>query len=205
MVDGPPGQHSRERRHQRPPKPTTWYSVLAQTVAWTIAGILFALILVLVLVPRLTGSTPYTILTGSMVPTMPPGTIVVTRPEPFASVRVGDVVTYQIVSGQPAVVTHRVLAINVESDGSQTLTMKGDANPSPDLKHVIAKQVRGVVWYSIPLVGYFGAIGSSDTRSVAARIVGAGLIVYALYVLIAALVRGKKPQRGHRGADDNAR
>ena len=65
-----------------------------------------------------------------MVPQMPPGTIVVDRPEPFASIRVGDVLTYQIASGEPAVVTHRVIAINVESDGSQTLTMKGDANPS---------------------------------------------------------------------------
>jgi signal peptidase I len=203
MVDDPPAQHAHDRRHERPARPKTWYGVLGQTIAWIIAGLLFALILVLVVVPRLTGSTPYTILTGSMVPTMPPGTIVVTRPEPFSVIRVGDVLTYQIASGQPAVVTHRVLGINVEADGSQTLTMKGDANPSPDLKRVIPKQVRGVVWYSVPYVGYVGAVGSADTRSVAARVVGAGLIAYALYVLIASLVRGRKPRSGHRRDSDN--
>jgi signal peptidase I len=196
MADEPPAQHARDHRHERSHQPATWYSILGQTVAWIIAGVLFALILVLVIVPRATGATPYTILTGSMVPTMPPGTVVVTRPEPFASIRVGDVLTYQIASGQPAVVTHRVIAINVEADGSQTLTMKGDANPSPDLKHVINKQVRGVVWYSVPLVGYFGAVGSADTRSVVARLIGAALIAYALYVLIAALIRGRKAPKG---------
>ncbi|HMH57675.1 MAG TPA: signal peptidase I, partial [Galbitalea sp.] len=152
MVDDPPVQHARDHRHERPGKPTTWFSILGQVIAWAIAALLFALILILVVVPRATGSTPYTILTGSMVPQMPPGTIVVNRPEPFSAIRVGDVLTYQIASGEPAVVTHRVIAINVESDGSQTLTMKGDANPSPDLRHVIGKQVRGVVWYSVPYV-----------------------------------------------------
>jgi signal peptidase len=201
MVDDPPAQHARDHRHERSGKPATWYGILGQGIAWTIAAVLFALILILVVVPRVTGSTPYTILTGSMVPQMPPGTIVVDRPQPFSSIRVGDVLTYQIASGEPAVVTHRVIAINVESDGSQTLTMKGDANPSPDLKHVISKQVRGVVWYSIPYVGYIGAVGSADGRSIAARVIGVGLIVYAIVVLILALVRGRSPRSGGRRGD----
>jgi signal peptidase len=202
MVDDPPAQHARDHRHERPGKAKTWYSILGQVIAWAIAAALFGLILILVVIPRATGSTPYTILTSSMVPLMPPGTIVVDRPEPFSSIRVGDVLTYQIASGEPAVVTHRVIGINVESDGSQTLTMKGDANPSPDLAHVISKQVRGVVWYSVPYVGYIGAVGSVDARSIAARIIGGGLILYAIVVLIASLVRGKSPRNGDRGGAD---
>jgi signal peptidase I len=202
MVDQAPAQHAHAHRHERPVKSNSWYRVLGQTIAWIVAVALFGLILVLVVVPRLTGATPYTILTGSMVPTMPPGTIVVTRPEPFSSIRVGDVLTYQIASGQPAVVTHRVIGINVEANGSQTLTMKGDANPSPDLKRVIPTQVRGVVWYSLPLVGYFGAVGSADTRSVVARIIGAGLILYAIYVLIAARIKGRRSRPSDRSASD---
>jgi signal peptidase I len=205
MVDQAPAQHARAPRHEHSSKPATWYGVLGQTVAWIVAAALFGLIIALVLIPRLTGSTPYTILTGSMVPTMPPGTIVVDRPEPFSSIRVGDVLTYQLVSGQPAVVTHRVLGINVEADGSQSLTMKGDANPTPDVKRVIPKQVRGVVWYSVPLVGYFGAVGSADTRSIAARIIGAGLILYAIYVLIAAGIRRRKSRTGDKSESDNRR
>jgi signal peptidase I len=196
MLDGPAAQHARDHRHATLEKLTTWYSLLGQIVAWSVAAVLFALILVLVVIPRVTGSTPYTILTSSMVPLMPPGTIVVDRPEPFSDIKVGDVLTYQIASGQPAVVTHRVVGINVEQDGSQTLTMKGDANPSPDVRHIISKQVRGVVWYSIPLIGYVGAVGTADGRSVIARIIGGGLLVYAACVLIVALVRRRK--RGTR-------
>jgi signal peptidase len=198
MVDDSPAQHAQDHRHERQGKPATWYGILGQVIAWAIAAVLFALILILVVIPRVAGSTPYTILTGSMVPQLPPGTVVVDRPEPFTSIRVGDVVTYQIASGEPAVATHRVIAINVESDGSQSLTMKGDANPSPDLKHVIGEQVRGVVWYSIPYVGYIGAVGSADGRSILARVIGGGLIVYAIVVLIVALVRGKSPLTGGR-------
>jgi signal peptidase I len=205
MVDELPAQHARDHRHERPGKRTTWYGTLGQIVAWAIAAVLFALILVLVVVPRVSGATPYTILTGSMVPQMPPGTIVVDRPEPFSSIRVGDVLTYQIASGQPTVVTHRVVGINVEADGSRTLTMKGDANPTPDVRHIISKQVRGIVWYSIPDVGYIGAVGSADARSVAARIIGAGLIVYAIVILILALVRGKTPRNGGRRRGNRAR
>jgi signal peptidase len=195
MTAEPTAHHDVAHRHFRV-GPSPWYSILAQILAWAIAAVLFALILALVVIPRIVGAMPYTILTSSMVPTMPPGTIVVDRPVPFDSITVGTVLTYQLQSGQPAVVTHRVVGINVEADGSRTLTMRGDANPSPDAAHVISKQVRGVVWYSVPYIGYVGSFGTVDVRSIAARGVGAALILYALYVAIMALVRGRKsPKR----------
>ncbi len=197
MTAIPPAQHVAEHRHLRT-APAPWYSVIGQILAWAIAAVLFALILALVVIPRITGATPYTILTSSMVPSMPPGTIVIDRPVPFDSITVGTVLTYQIESGQPDVVTHRVVGINVESDGSDTLTMRGDANPSPDVRHVISKQVRGVVWYSVPYVGYIGAFGSVDVRAIGARVVGGILILYAIYVVVMALVRGRKSPKGAR-------
>ena len=197
MTAEPTARHDRVHRHFRV-GPTPWYSVVGQILAWFIAAVLFALILALVVIPRIFGATPYTILTSSMVPTMPPGTIVIDRAVPFDSITQGTVLTYQLQSGQPAVVTHRVVGINVEADGSRSLTMRGDANPSPDANHVIAKQVRGVVWYSVPYVGYIGAVGSVDLRSIAAKVVGALLILYALYVVIMALVRGRKSPKRSR-------
>lgn len=38
----------------------------------------------------------------------------------MADIRVGDVVTYQIESGQPVVISHRVVGITSSSDGSRT-------------------------------------------------------------------------------------
>ena len=40
-----------------------------------------AVLALTIVIPRLTGSTPYTVLTGSMVPTYPPGTLIVVKPE----------------------------------------------------------------------------------------------------------------------------
>ena len=62
-----------------------------------------------------------------------------------------------------------------------------------------------MVWYSVPYVGYIGAVGSADGRSIAARVIGAGLVAYAIVVLIVALVRGKSPQSGDRRRGNRAR
>ena len=58
-----------------------------------------ATLLVALVVPRLAGATPYVVLTGSMQPKMPPGTLVVARPVDPMSIAPGDVVTYQIQLG----------------------------------------------------------------------------------------------------------
>ena len=60
-----------------------------------------ATLLVALVVPRLGGTSPYVVLTGSMLPKIPPGTLVVGLPVDPMSVAPGDVVTYQIRSGDP--------------------------------------------------------------------------------------------------------
>jgi signal peptidase len=190
-----PRAHARDGRHLVPEIPTPWYSVVVQVLAWMVALAAFTLIVALVIVPRLVGATPYTILTGSMVPNLPPGTVVVDRPTAFSAIRNGDVVTYQLRSGESDVVTHRVIAKNVASDGALTLTTRGDANPSADALPVMAKQVRGVVWYAVPYIGYVGAFGGSDQRALAARVVGALLLLYAAWVLISAGFRRSRRRR----------
>jgi signal peptidase len=112
-----------------------------------------ALAVVLIVIPKATGSMPLTVLTQSMEPTLPPGTLVVVRPVATDQIEVGDVVTYQITSGQAAVVTHRVIAVSSSSDGGRTFTTKGDNNDVADSKPVLPAQIRGTVWYSLPALG----------------------------------------------------
>ena len=50
---------------------------LARTAAWFVILGIGAVVTVAVLVPRIGGGTPYVVLTGSMRPHMPPGTLVV--------------------------------------------------------------------------------------------------------------------------------
>lgn len=110
--------------------------------------------LLLVVVPLLTGSQTYTVLTGSMQPNYPAGTLVVIKPTVAEQLAVGDVITYQIEPGQPEVVTHRITGLGVASDGERTFATQGDANTTPDDRAVLPVQIRGKLFYSVPLLGY---------------------------------------------------
>ncbi|MFC0681218.1 signal peptidase I [Lysobacter korlensis] len=104
-------------------------------------------------VPAATGATALTVLTGSMAPALPAGSVVVVRPAVAEEVRVGDVITYHPRPGEPAVVTHRVLGVISGSDGRVAFLTKGDANAAADPVPVVEEQVAGVAWYSVPFVG----------------------------------------------------
>jgi signal peptidase len=150
------------------------------------AGLLCLIILLavaVIVIPRIAGASPVTILTSSMEPTLPPGTLVVVRPEPVRDVRVGDVITYQIRSGDPAVISHRVTAISTSTTGARSFITKGDNNAQADAP-VIPAQVRGVVWYSVPLLGYVNSALDQGQRSWVLPVVGVTLLGYAGYMTV---------------------
>lgn len=73
-----------------------------------------------------------TVLTGSMRPSAPPGSVVVVTPIPLSQVRPGMVLTYQIPVLDHRVVTHRVVTVKDQGTTHPTITTKGDANGAPD-------------------------------------------------------------------------
>lgn len=158
-----------------------------RTLCWTVVVIGVFVIGVAVVVPRLGGATPYTILTGSMTPAYPPGTLVVVRPVDPADIRTGDVVTYQLRSGEATVVTHRVVAVGRTTvSGEVVLTTQGDANASADAEPVRGVQVRGELWYAVPYLGRAGAVLTADTRQLLVYGVAGVLVLYAASMFVAA-------------------
>lgn len=156
-----------------------------------------ALAAVAVVIPALTGSVPLTVLTGSMEPGLPPGTLVVVRHTPVTDIRIGDVMTYQIESGKPAVVTHRVTSVVDSSDGSRTYTTQGDNNPQADPNPVVEEQVKGTVWYSIPLLGFL-AVGLGDGgKSWLVSALAILLLGYASFLVVSGVgdARRKRAER----------
>lgn len=114
-----------------------------------------ALAIALTLVPAVVGAHTLTVLSGSMVPRLPVGSVVVDRPVEPASLEVGDIVTYQLSdpsSGEDVLITHRVVAKHSGAHGL-VFTTKGDANHSDDQAPVRASQIRGELWYDVPYVG----------------------------------------------------
>lgn len=167
------------------------FRALRHVAAWLTVGAFAAAILGTVVVPRMAGATPYVVLTSSMKPSLPPGTMVVSRPVAPASIPIGSVITYQLVSGEPAVVTHRVVGQGVTSGGDVVFRTKGDANSAADPGWVRAVQVRGSSWYAIPYIGYVTNQLQVIDRVAVQRAVAVALLGYAS-VLILGAVRGRR-------------
>jgi signal peptidase len=134
--------------------------------------------LVLIVVPKATGSETYTVLTNSMAPKFPPGTFLVMKPAPFDDLKYGDVVTFQLYSGRPDVETHRIVGFSSTQAGEKTLITRGDNNGANDAEPVREIQVKGKLFYAVPYVGYAAnALGNAD-RNMWVTLAAAGLIGY---------------------------
>lgn len=85
-----------------------------------------------------------TVLTGSMEPAIPVGSIVITKEQ--SSYEIEDIISFQ---EEGAIITHRIITI----DRERYIT-KGDANNVADTEEVQQKQILGKVILTIPLLGY---------------------------------------------------
>lgn len=160
---------------------------LGQALSVALLASVVASALALVVVPKAAGAVPLTVLTGSMSGTYEPGSVVVVRPVVVEALDIGDVITFQERSGDPTLVTHRIVSIAFAGDGTRRFVTQGDANGAPDPAPVTAAQVRGEVWYSVPLAGHVATALDAAHREVVLRGVAALLLVYGGYMLAAGL------------------
>jgi signal peptidase I len=179
---------------RRPSAIRRWLGRVVSLVATLAVVGIAALAAALAGVPAVVGGHTLTVLSGSMVPEFAPGAMVVDRPAPPSSLRVGDVITYATtdeVSGAPILITHRIVEIR-SAAGSPTFITQGDANNSADDRPVEASQIRGKVWYSVP---YIGTARNFLLARGAGMILGgaAGLIASVWFLL--RLVRAPEPRQ----------
>ena len=162
-----------------------------------VSGVLLVLVLglgaMVIVIPATIGGTALTVLTQSMEPKLPPGTLIVIRPTAIDDIKIGDVLTYQIKSGQPAVVSHRVVSRSVDTTGRTTFTTKGDNNDLPDAGPVQKVQIRGTLWYSIPWLGYVNNLVGGQSRLV--PVIAAALFIYAGYMVASSVMTSRKIKR----------
>ena len=165
-----------------------------QTITWLILLILVAILFAAIVVPKVSGAQPYTVLTSSMKPEYPPGTLIVVRKVDASTLRIGDVVTYQIRSNDPDVITHRIVGFTFDQQGNRLLQTQGDAVAVPDANSVQSKQVRGKLWYSIPYLGYVNNWISGSTRLIVVYAIAGALLLYAAAQFVGA-VRDRRAAR----------
>ncbi|MBH0082505.1 signal peptidase I [Salinibacterium sp. SWN167] len=175
-----------------------------------ISGGLFALVLLVgalvIIIPNLAGAQPLTVLTSSMEPSLPPGTLIVVKPIDTNEIIVGDVITYQIESGKAGVITHRVTGITNSSDGTRTFTLKGDNNDVADELQVLPVQVQGKLWYSVPWIGYVSNFVNGSATTWLVPVIAIALFVYAGFMIASGVIssarkRKRRRARAQREAD----
>jgi len=169
---------------------------LRTVLSWALLAVIGVVGIATVGLPLATGATPLTVLTSSMEPTLPPGTLVVVRPTPVRDIAVGDVMTFQLTPGDPTLVSHRVVEVQSLSNGETRFVTKGDNNDQADAEPVTQEQVKGTVWYSIPWIGHLSVALGGDARAWLFPVAGIGLLLYAGGLFISALVgRARKARQ----------
>lgn len=125
-----------------------------------ICNVLATVILVAVIVvagalvvPKWFGMQIYGVLSASMEPTYPVGSIVYVQPAEADEIAVDDPITFRI-GDEDVVATHRVIAIDKEA---QTFTTKGDNNDAADASPVAFSRLVGKAVFCIPYLGSLAA------------------------------------------------
>lgn len=103
----------------------------------------------LLFVPKAMGMGTFAVLSGSMEPTLPVGSLIFTQPcGGIGDIRAGDIVASR---AGDVFVTHRAVSVD---DTAGTLITRGDANKVPDETPVEMANVVGKVRLHIPMLGY---------------------------------------------------
>lgn len=134
----------------------SWAVLAAFAVAWSLIGLQAAGHVKLA-----------TVLTGSMAPDLPPGSVLIDQRLPVWQLQVGDVITYTAPAPHSYVVTHRVTSVERRPEGV-VITTKGDGNPSDDPWQAVLREDH--VWEVRAAVPYVGLV-FQELRSSGARVV----------------------------------
>ena len=137
-------------------------SVLRARDTWCVAArtflmLAFTLITFSVLaaaIPTFLGMDSFIIDGGSMRPAIPAGALVVAERVDPAIVQAGEIITFRHSTASSSPVTHRVVKVLREANGTTNLLTKGDANASADPEPVATDLPVSRMVYSLPYPGY---------------------------------------------------
>lgn len=117
----------------------------------------------------------YTVLTGSMNPTIKTGSIVFIKPQ--KNYQLKNIVTF-FTSTPKQTTTHRIVGVKTINH-QQVFITKGDANKSDDFKNLPFQNILGKVVFSIPFLGYLISFSKTFTGLIILIVIPATIIIYS--------------------------
>ncbi|MFN2589002.1 MAG: signal peptidase I [Actinomycetota bacterium] len=120
----------------------------------TVAGTVVVVVLVVATIgPRLLPYRTFTVLSGSMAPAIPTGSMIFDREVDAAELAPGDIVTFHPPGGAEKLVSHRVVRVE-KTPAGRLLVTRGDANGVVDDWRIPAEG-RGLRYeFHVPYLGY---------------------------------------------------
>lgn len=121
----------------------------------------------------------YTILSGSMEPTINIKDLVVTHPK--EKYKINDIIAFK---HDNAVTVHRIVNVEYDNNGTELFTTKGDNNNTIDNDKITSSDIIGSYRFTIPLLGSFILFVSTNPLFVILFLIIIILIYYISKLLI---------------------
>ena len=147
-------------------------------------GLLLILVILLCIpltIPRLFGCQIYHVISGSMEPAIPTGSVVYVKEVEADNIETNDVIAFYSDTDSGAIITHRVVSNRIVSGEFVT---KGDANDAEDVTPVSYDRLLGKVVLSVPYLGAVLALVATTTGKISI-----GCLIIAAVIL---MVLGRK-------------
>lgn len=137
------------------------------SILGTLILLLIIAVCIPVTVPKLMGYEIYNVVSGSMEPEIPVGSVIYVKAVSPETVEEGDIIAF---TSGVSVISHRVVS-NQTVEGK--FTTKGDANAENDMNPVGYADLIGRVEFHLPVLGSFLAILTSTIGKVYVLTLGA--------------------------------
>lgn len=147
---------------------------------------------------RLVGFQVYTVLSGSMEPAYPTGSLIYVREVDHQDLAEGDVITFML--NEDTVATHRIAGVVPDENDPSVIRYrtKGDANNAEDGTLVHYKNVLGSPVFTIPYLGYAANYIQSPPGMYVA-ISGGAVILLLVFLPDLFGSKGEKPRKAKGG------
>lgn len=144
----------------------------------TVLVVLLALVLLGILGVRIAGLDSYRMISDTMEPQFPAGSVLLVKNTDTTELEKGDVITFYLDGKVEA--THRIHEV-VEEEGSRLFRTKADALEQPDPNPVKPEDVIGVPVFTVPYLGT--VLTYMQTSRGMYLSIGIGLVIILLIVL----------------------
>ena len=128
------------------------------------------------------GCVPYTIVSGSMEPEIPKGSLVYVKSTNPEKIQSDDVIAFYGGRDANAIITHRVVENRIIIGEFIT---KGDANQTNDMNPVRYENLIGRVEWSVPQIGMIAQLLTGAQGKIAAgNLIGLAVILHSIAAIL---------------------